>query len=575
MHKLFTGLASLRGRVTIGHVYPAGAVESRATLSFDRMRLGLTAMPVAYLSGVSGRGMTAVLQALVADLGGHMLSASDYAPAIASGDPLAFDDSVIRILCDAVDSYPVVIADDLHHVLEPANQYHAPRYGLVSNGLTALCDRVLRRPGHRLVAGAACCLPNHFEQRGFGFSIPRFTLADYRFLLERWLDAGLARHLDVERIFRFAPRLDAHHLRACAEWWRHHAETHDTEAFIEVLRAQRLGGNVDLAEVQDVRLEDLGGVDDAVQTLLRSVVLPHENEALAEELSLRAKRGVLLYGPPGTGKTTVGRALAHRLKGKFFLIDGTFIAGTDSFYGRIQQVFQAAKDNAPSVTFIDDADAIFENRSERGLYRYLLTMIDGLESESNAQVTVMLTAMNLGDLPAALVRSGHVELWLEMALPDDAARRILLERQIARLPSVVRGAISDITIETTSGLTGADLKACVNDVKSLYAFDGQQSRPQRDLESYLLEAVTILRDNKEKYAVALQMAREQLAAAAGRQSADYYPPPPLTLTRRKTRIEGIARRTTQAAGRGWRLPERRTTRGGIVRKPETGTRVFP
>ena len=59
-----------------------------------------------------------------------------------------------------------------------------------------------------------------------------------------------------------------------------------------------------------------------------NIVLPLENDALANEFKLRSKRGVLLYGPPGTGKTTVGRAMAHRLKGKFFLIDGTFIAGT-------------------------------------------------------------------------------------------------------------------------------------------------------------------------------------------------------------------------------------------------------
>src|SRR6185369_15274329 len=137
---------------------------------------------------------------------------------------------------------------------------------------------------------------------------------------------------------------------------------------------------------------------------------------------------------PGTGKTTVGRALAHRLKGKFFLIDGTFIAGTNEFYNRISQVFEAAKDNAPSVIFIDDADAIFEDGEERGLYRYLLTMIDGLESESAGRVCVMMTAMNVAHLPPALVRSGRVELWLEMKLPDAQARTDILSGFALNLP---------------------------------------------------------------------------------------------------------------------------------------------
>jgi transitional endoplasmic reticulum ATPase len=68
-------------------------------------------------------------------------------------------------------------------------------------------------------------------------------------------------------------------------------------------------------------------------------------------------------------------------------------------YASVSRVFEAAKDNSPSVIFIDDADAMFEDREERGLYRYLLTMLDGLESEGSARVCVMLTAMNLNHLP--------------------------------------------------------------------------------------------------------------------------------------------------------------------------------
>jgi ATP-dependent 26S proteasome regulatory subunit len=217
---------------------------------------------------------------------------------------------------------------------------------------------------------------------------------------------------------------------------------------------------------------------------------------------LRSKRGVLLYGPPGTGKTTIGRALAHRLKGKFFLIDGTFIAGTDGFYNRINQVFEAAKDNAPAVIFIDDADAIFEDGEERGLYRYLLTMIDGLESESAGRVCVMMTAMNVSHLPPALVRSGRVELWLEMKLPDAGARREILARHLQTLPKELRSVDAALLLPATEGFTGADLKRTVEDGKGIYAYDKAHRAELKPLHEYFLQAIDSVRENKQRYAEA-------------------------------------------------------------------------
>src|SRR5262249_50416111 len=156
-------------------------------------------------------------------------------------------------------------------------------------------------------------------------------------------------------------------------------------------------------------------------------------------------------------------------------------------------VFEAASRNAPSIIFIDDADVIFGGDRESGLYRYLLTKLDGLESASSSRVCVMMTAMEPADLPAASLRSGRVELWLETPRPDVSARAEIFRNHLAAMPLPLCNVDVARLASASGGMTGADLKAIIEDGKLLFVRDQTSGNPGRPVEKYFLEAIATIR----------------------------------------------------------------------------------
>lgn len=454
--------------------------------------------PVVTLRGRSGLGKSIVLQAVHQQTGGVFFQLKDFIELLRDRHPLAIEESFEQLMMQALQAHDCVIVDDFDVLLKATYHSAYPR-GAFMRVPMLLLTTYAEQTGKKLIL-----CNDHDLSQAVGITLPKFQPQDYQAFFQHYLPDA---QLDHKKIYRFAANLNGYQLKvACLEL---QGQSIDTEEFIDYLRSRQLASNVNLQEVQAVDFSDLKGVDSVIQSLEANIILPLENDKLAQELNLKPKRGVLLAGPPGTGKTTIGRALAHRLKSKFFLIDGTFIAGSGDFYNAIHQVFEYAKQNAPSIIFIDDSDVIFESGGEFGLYRYLLTMLDGLESEGIKQVCLMMTAMNVSNLPPALVRSGRIELWLEMRLPDSEARSTILSDRLQGLPPQLATADISSLAEATEGFTGADLKRLVEDGKTLYAYDLVRQRDLRSPTDYFLEAIETVRTNKTRYAEAEAIARDQ------------------------------------------------------------------
>lgn len=479
--------------------------------AFDNLMESLEIGNIAVVWSQSGMGRTTILDELHRLRGGELLTMKDYIDELRVQNPLSMEEVLEQMLIKSLGRNDLVILDDLNLIYAVVcgcdfrSAY--PRGKFVEAVLTSIAT-IVSNGEKKLVMGIEGPTPGPIRDRCYFSNIRKFAVEDYQSLCEQYLSKR-ALKLDFHKIHRFAPKLNAHQLKSTCMWLANSKEL-DTQIFIEYLRSQRMGSNVDLDEVEAVDIRSLRGVKEVIESLEANIIVPLERDDLATEYDIQPKRGVLLAGPPGTGKTTIGRALAHRLRSKFFLIDGTYISGTEEFYHRIQRVFEAAKSNAPSIIFIDDSDVIFENKEDFGLYRYLLTMLDGLESESSKRVCIMMTTMDVASVPPALVRSGRIELWLETRLPDEDARFEILQDHSHKLPSELRKFDAARVAAGTDGLTGADLKRLIEDTKILVAYDKSRKLNIQNSSIYFDKAIETIRSNKEKYEQAQTRARNKV-----------------------------------------------------------------
>jgi transitional endoplasmic reticulum ATPase len=218
-----------------------------------------------------------------------------------------------------------------------------------------------------------------------------------------------------------------------------------------------------------ISYEDVGGLDDVVKKIRETVELPLKHPEIFEKLGVESPKGILLYGIPGTGKTLLAKAVASESRAHFISVSGPEIIG--KFYGeseaRLRDLFKEARENAPTIIFIDEIDSIAPKREEvtgeveRRVVSQMLSLMDGLQSRG--KVIVIAATNRPNSLDPALRRPGRFDREIEVKVPNKKGRRAILNIHTRNMPLVTnlddpQRVDLDRLASISHGYVGADLE---------------------------------------------------------------------------------------------------------------------
>ncbi|HSB49749.1 MAG TPA: AAA family ATPase, partial [Nitrosopumilaceae archaeon] len=259
------------------------------------------------------------------------------------------------------------------------------------------------------------------------------------------------------------------------------------KSVVKIDRSTNLSILTDTSVDKKIRVtyEEVGGLRTEIKAMREIVELPLRHPELFGRLGVEAHSGILLYGPPGCGKTLIAKVLASESEANMYSINGPEIM--NKYYGeteaRLRDIFKEAKDNSPSIIFIDEIDAIAPKREEaygdveKRVVAQLLALMDGLTDRGNV---IVLGATNRPDsVDPALRRPGRFDREVEISVPNDDGRLEILQIHTRGMPIAEGIDLKELSADL-HGYTGADIKSLCREaaMKAIRRY-----LPEIDLES--------------------------------------------------------------------------------------------
>ncbi len=223
----------------------------------------------------------------------------------------------------------------------------------------------------------------------------------------------------------------------------------------------------EIVDKPSVTYSDIGGLGEQIREIREAVEYPLLRSELYRKVGVDPPKGVLLIGSPGTGKTLIAKAVAHHTHATFVRLVGSELV--QKYIGEgarlVRELFQLAREKAPTIIFIDEVDSIGAKRLEvatsgdREVQRTLMQLLaemDGFEPLANVKI---IAATNRPDiLDDALLRPGRFDRIIEVPVPTYQGRAEIF-RIHTRGMSLHEPIDFEALASRCDGATGADIRA--------------------------------------------------------------------------------------------------------------------
>jgi proteasome regulatory subunit len=239
----------------------------------------------------------------------------------------------------------------------------------------------------------------------------------------------------------------------------------------------------EIIDKPDLTYDDIGGLKQQMMELREAVEDPLLRPDLYAKVGIDPPKGVLLVGPPGTGKTLMAKAVANATEATFIRLVGSELV--QKYIGEgarlVRELFDLAKEKAPSIIFIDELDSVGAKRldvatsGDREVQRTLMQLLaelDGFTPTSNIKI---IGATNRPDiLDDALLRPGRFDRIIEIGLPDMEGREEIFRIHVSGMNTdddVIVRTLADIT----EGSSGAEIKSICTEAGMLAIRDNRDT----------------------------------------------------------------------------------------------------